>query len=148
VFLVDTNVLLYAADEDSEFHARCRRLVRDWRQQPTPWFLTWSICYEFLRVSTHSRVFRRPWSAAAAQGFIDALHAAPGLTMLTATERHAAVLRHTLKESADLRGNQMHHLHTAVLMREHGISRIVTRDTDFHRFSFLKVVDPLREERS
>jgi uncharacterized protein len=29
-------------------------------------------------------------------------------------------------------------------MREHGISRIVTRDRDFHRFPFLTVVDPQR----
>lgn len=29
-------------------------------------------------------------------------------------------------------------------MREHGVSRICTRDTDFHRFPFLSVVDPLR----
>ena len=28
-------------------------------------------------------------------------------------------------------------------MREHGISRICTRDTDFRRFPFLTVVDPL-----
>ena len=28
-------------------------------------------------------------------------------------------------------------------MREHGISRICTRDADFHRFPFLTVVDPV-----
>ena len=28
-------------------------------------------------------------------------------------------------------------------MREHGIRRIYTRDTDFHRFRFLEVVDPI-----
>jgi hypothetical protein len=28
-------------------------------------------------------------------------------------------------------------------MREHGIRRIITRDTDFHRFPFLEPVDPL-----
>jgi predicted nucleic acid-binding protein len=27
-------------------------------------------------------------------------------------------------------------------MREHGIKRIYTRDTDFHRFPFLEPVDP------
>ena len=43
-----------------------------------------------------------------------------------------------------VRGNQMYDLHTAVLMREHGVSRICTRDTGFHRFPFLTVVDPLR----
>jgi hypothetical protein len=31
--------------------------------------------------------------------------------------------------------------HTAILMREHGIREIYTRDTDFHRFPFLRVVD-------
>jgi predicted nucleic acid-binding protein len=36
----------------------------------------------------------------------------------------------------------MHHLTTAVLMREHGIKRVYTRDTDFHRFKSLEVVDP------
>jgi predicted nucleic acid-binding protein len=33
---------------------------------------------------------------------------------------------------------------TAILMREHGIRRICTRDTDFHQFAFLEVIDPLR----
>lgn len=144
MFVVDTNVLIYAADQDSEFHAACRKHLEDWRRQPAPWFLTWGICYEFLRVSTHPRVFRNPWSATAAQRFVDALLASPGMTLLTATRQHAAVLRHTLEELSDLKGNQMHDLHIAVLMREHGVSRIVTRDTDFHRFPFLTVVDPLR----
>ena len=31
-------------------------------------------------------------------------------------------------------------------MREHGVRRIYTRDTDFHRLPFLEVVDPLERE--
>ena len=50
----------------------------------------------------------------------------------------------TIEEFPDIRGNFVHDMHTAVLMREHGISRICTRDTGFHRFPFLTVVDPLR----
>jgi uncharacterized protein len=42
-------------------------------------------------------------------------------------------------------GNLVHDAHTAILMREHGIRRIITRDVDFHRFPFLEVVDPLAE---
>lgn len=143
MLVVDTNVLLYAADQDSEFHSRCRRLIDGLRQQPAPVFLTWSICYEFLRVSTHAKVFRMPWAPADAWRFIDALLGAPGFSLLRPTERHAAVLAQTLLELPDLRGNLMHDLHTAVLMREHGVSRIYTRDADFHRFPFLSVVDPL-----
>ena len=42
-----------------------------------------------------------------------------------------------------LRGNTFHDAETAVLMREHGVRRIYTRDTDFHRFPFLEPIDPL-----
>ncbi|MDE0125012.1 MAG: hypothetical protein OXN97_10600 [Bryobacterales bacterium] len=64
-----------------------------------------------------------------------------------ATPRHSAVLTQTLSELPDLRGNVMHDLHAAVLMREHGVSRICTLDRDFRRFEFLTVVDPLGKPR-
>jgi predicted nucleic acid-binding protein len=37
----------------------------------------------------------------------------------------------------------MHDLHTAAVMKEHGIAEIRTTDTDFRKFAFLRVVDPL-----
>ena len=40
-----------------------------------------------------------------------------------------------------LSGNVIYDAHTAILMREHGIVRICTRDADLHRFSFLEAVD-------
>ena len=92
----------------------------------------------------HRWVFRSPWTPAEARGFIEALVGSPGIVLLLPTRRHAAVLEQTVGELPDVRGNQMYDLHTAVLMREHGVSRICTRDTGFHRFPFLTVVDPLR----
>ena len=47
-----------SADKDSPLHDRCRALLDAWRRQVTPWCLTWGIFYEFLRVSTHPRMFR------------------------------------------------------------------------------------------
>lgn len=76
--------------------------------------------------------------------FLDALHASPSLSVLLPTSRHSELLRGIVEDLSDIRGNLVHDLHTAVLMREHGISRVYTRDTDFHRFPFLAVVDPLR----
>ena len=49
-----------------------------------------------------------------------------------------------MRELPDVSGNLSHDLHTAVLMRENGVSRFCTRNTDFRRFPFLSVVDPLR----
>ena len=64
--------------------------------------------------------------------------------MLTPTERQADVPSRTLAELPDVRGSIAHDLHIAVLMREHGVSRICTHDADFHRFPFLSVIDPIR----
>jgi toxin-antitoxin system PIN domain toxin len=146
VFVVDTNVLVYAADESAAEHERCRTLLEQWRRRQGAWYLTWSIWYEFLRVVTHPRVLRRPWTADAARDFLDAIRASPGLGMLVPTERHALVLKEVMDDVPGLSGNRWHDAHTAVLMREHGIRRVCTRDTDFHRFPFLEPIDPLRDE--
>ncbi|OGQ87723.1 MAG: hypothetical protein A2289_24730 [Deltaproteobacteria bacterium RIFOXYA12_FULL_58_15] len=143
MFVVDTNVLVYAADERAPEHTRCRALLLGWRAEILPWHLTWSIVYEFVRVVTHPRVFVRPWSAPQAWTFIDALLAASSLKVLVATEGHAEVARTVMNEVPDLRGNLLHDAHIAILMKEHGIHRIYTRDTDFHRFPFVEPVDPL-----
>jgi toxin-antitoxin system PIN domain toxin len=143
MFVVDTNVLVYAADTSAPEHARCRTLIEEWRRGRGAWYLTWGICYEFLRVVTHARVLRRPWTSIAAREFLTALHASPGLELLAPTDRHGAVLEAVTAEVPALAGNLWHDAETAVLMREHGIRRICTRDTDFHRFPFIECVDPL-----
>jgi toxin-antitoxin system PIN domain toxin len=146
VFVVDTNVLIYAADTSAPEHERCRTLLEQWRAGSAAWFLTWGICYEFLRVVTHPRVLRRPWTGRAAGDFLDAVAAAPGLGMLVQTDRHRDVLRGLVEEVPGLAGNLWHDAETASLMREHGIRRICTRDTDFHRFPFLEAIDPMTAE--
>lgn len=147
MFVVDTNILLYAADRDCPEHTVCRRRVEDWRKQATPWHLTWGIVYEFLRVSTHPNVFRKPFSVAQAWSFVEAVLASPGLTVLVATDRHRRVARGVLAEMPAIRGNLVFDAYTAILMREHGLKTIYTRDADFNRFPFIEVVDPLQERR-
>jgi uncharacterized protein len=66
----------------------------------------------------------------------------PGLGILVPTERHAEIAGEVISELPHLAGNILHDAHTAILMREHGIGRICTRDTDFPRFPFLEVIDP------
>lgn len=141
---VDTNVLVYAADADSPFHDACRAWLESQRARPDAWYTTWTVVYEFLRVTTHPRVMRRPWNVGTAWKFIEVLLDSPGLAILVETERHAAVARELVDELPDLAGNIVHNAHTAILLREHGISRICTRDTDFARFPFLEMIDPVR----
>jgi uncharacterized protein len=142
VVLVDTNILVYAADADSQWHARSRDWIERRRGQPDAWYTTWPILYEFMRVTTHPRVMRKPWSGPRAWAFVSALLGSRGLGVLGPTERHATVAEQVFAELPWLAGNLIHDAHTAILMREHGVLRICTRDTDFHRFTFLEVVDP------
>ena len=142
MFVVDTNIFVYAADEDSPFHERCFELLETWRRQASAWYTTWAILYEFLRVTTHPRVFRVTWPAARAWAFVEAVIASPGLRLLSASDRHAEVAAQVFRELPHLAGNLMHDTHTAILMREHGVRQIYTRDTEFHRFPFVEPVDP------
>jgi predicted nucleic acid-binding protein len=114
VIVIDTNILVYAADADSAWHARSRDWLEHQRGRPDAWYTTWPILYEFMRVTTHPRVMKQPWSAPHAWEFVSALLGSPGLGVLA---------------------------QPAILMREHGIRRICTRDANFHRFAFLEVVD-------
>ena len=144
MLVVDTNVLVYAADKDSPFYSACRNWLEHRRVRADAWYTTWSVLYEFLRVTTHPRVMRRPWNISDAWRFIIGLLASPGLDLLIATQRHAEVAGQVIMELPQMGGNLLHDAHTAILMREHGIRRICTRNTDFHRFSFLEVIDPLQ----
>jgi toxin-antitoxin system PIN domain toxin len=142
VLVFDTNVLLYAADEDSEHHEPCRSRIEDARRSPSPAFLTWNICYEFLRVTTHRRILPNHWTLAEGLQFLDRLLTSPGFTLLLPTEKHLTTLSEVAGEVSVIRGNRVHDMHTAVLMREHGISQICTMDSDFRRFPFVEVIDP------
>lgn len=143
MFVVDTNVLLYAVNPDAPEHAPARTAVDRWHQGSDRWFLTWGIIYEFLRVSTHPRVFGNPLTLGEAWAWLTALLTAPEVGILAETDRHSLVLAELAKAHPRLRGNPVHDLHTAALMREHGVSEIQTADTDFHQFGFLTVVNPL-----
>jgi toxin-antitoxin system PIN domain toxin len=145
MFLVDTNVLVDAVNIDSDFHDRCRLCLDRARQSASPWYLSWPICYDFMRVCTHPRVLSHSWNIAAAWNFLRTLLESPSASVLLPTMRHDDIFEEIIAETPHLRGNVLHDLHTAVLMREHGVREIYTRATDFTRFKFLRVRDPLEE---
>lgn len=142
-FLVDTNILAYAVNRDCEEHRAAVHALESWLSGSIPWVVTWSVVYEFLRVATHPRVFRRPLSAAQALDFLDPLLRSDVVTVLAPTPRHDALLRATVRELGRPAGNLFHDLHTAVLMREHGVGEIMTADADFRKFPFLTVTNPV-----
>ena len=141
--VIDTNILLYAANADSAEHVAARRFLRDAGTGSASWYLTEGILYEFLRVSTHARVFTSPLTAAEALQFLDPFVAHPNMRVLTAGSRHWSVLRDLVAQIAHPSGNLFFDIRTVALMREHGIRQIFTADTDFLQFADIEVVNPI-----
>ncbi|MBC03828.1 MAG: hypothetical protein CMJ34_11090 [Phycisphaerae bacterium] len=144
MFVVDSSVLAMAADRGDPGHETCRARLDGWRVQPTPWYLTWPIVFEFLGLVTHPTVYRDPWTLDDAWAFVEAVLAAPALEVLTAGDRHAGIVSDLVEQNPGLRGAAMTETQIAATMIEHGVKQIVTRDTLFHRFPMLEVVDPLK----
>lgn len=143
MILVDTNVFVHTVEIDSPFHDACSAWLHTQRASGTPWFTTWPIVYEFLRVSTHVKGFRHPLDLRTAWGFVSALIDSPNLQIVGATSRHASLVAQIASEFPRLAGNIMHDVHTYAIMLEHEVRVICTRDTHFRRFPSIRTLDPV-----
>ncbi|HEY1342784.1 MAG TPA: TA system VapC family ribonuclease toxin [Bryobacteraceae bacterium] len=143
-FLIDTNILLHVVNTDSPDHRKAHDFLQSQLDAGAPWCTSWPILYEFLRVATHRRVFATPLKPRDALEFIARAVVREEVAILTATGRHFEVLGQVVAELSHPAANLFHDIHTATLMREHGVREIVTADTDFLQFRFLKVTNPLR----
>lgn len=138
---VDTNVLVYAATRPGPHHGAARALLASLAEGSQPWGLPWPCLYEFLRVTTHPRVFHPPLQALDAFGFVRRLLESPTIVLLSETSRHLETLQGVLTRSGVI-GNLVHDAHVVALCLEHGVSELLTADRDFARFDELRVVNP------
>ena len=143
--LIDTNLLLYAANSEAPEHSKSYKFLMNAGQSAEHWYLTEGIIYEFLRVVTHPRVFARPLTKQQALAFLDPFWSVPAFTILTAGDRHWELLKQEVLAIPHPVGNLFFDIRTLVLMREHGIRTIYTTDTDFLQFKGIKVVNPLTD---
>jgi predicted nucleic acid-binding protein len=98
-------------------------------------------------MATHPRDFPQPLRTSEAVDFLEAILSAPYFRVLGTTERHWVGLRALVTELGELSGNFFFDIHTVALMREHGIRRIASADSDFAKFSGLEIINPIRQER-
>ncbi|HXE31309.1 MAG TPA: TA system VapC family ribonuclease toxin [Terriglobales bacterium] len=143
MFVVDTNLLVYAANRREPEYRKARDFLEACRSGHKSWAATWSIFYEFLRVATHAGILPQPLNLNDAWSFLQALLDSPFFHVLGETERHGDVVRDLARRFPTVHGNDVHDLHIVAVMVEHGVREIRTADAGFHRFKFLNVMDPL-----
>jgi toxin-antitoxin system PIN domain toxin len=139
---VDSNILVYAHREESEWHDPAERLVRELAEGATGWAIPWPCVHEFLAITTHSRIFRTPTPLAAALDQVDAWFESPSVVTLAEDAGYWATLR-TLVAQARVDGPRIHDARVAALCLSHGVRELWTADRDFSLFPALRVRNPL-----
>ncbi len=135
---VDTNVLIYAHRGETAWHRAAASRLIALAEGAERWGLPVFCVTEFLRVTTHGRVFRPPSTLRQATEFISGIVKAPSCEVVRPGPGFLELLVETARQ-ADARGNLMFDAQIAALCLEHGIDTVLTNDRDFGRFKQLRV---------
>lgn len=142
---VDTSVLALAINRYSPDHGRAALVLEELVNGSTPWALPWPAVEEFLATVTHPHAVARVLAPRDAWAFVEELATSPSLSWLGAGERHAAAVSEVL-ELAAIDGPLPPGFALAVVLREHGVRRLLTVDRAMRRYGFLERIDPLRAD--
>ncbi|MCU0787956.1 MAG: PIN domain-containing protein [Verrucomicrobia bacterium] len=139
---VDSNLLIYAHREDSEFHQASKELVEVLRHQSAPWAIPWPCVHEFIAITTHPGIYKPASTLSEALGFLDSLFASPELHLLSESAGYFEKLRE-LSAAARLKGSRIHDARIAALCLHHGVRELWSADRDFSAFLQLTARNPL-----
>lgn len=142
-YSIDANLLIYASDTSSPEHQSARDFLIGRAADPDLLCLTWATLMAYQRIATHPSIFSTPIDPAAAWKNIQSLLALPRTRIIT-EEASFADDYLAVTEGVIVRGNLVRDAHIATVLRQHGVRRIYTADTDFRKFAFLEVINPLR----
>lgn len=139
--LVDANILLFAVDASSPFHAPAARWLTQQLNGHRRVGLPWQSLGAFVRISTHPRAAERPLSPDEAWSHVEAWLAAVPAWIPVPTDHHADILG-SLVRTYRLRGNLIVDARLAALAIEHGLT-VCSADTDFARFAEIRWENPV-----
>lgn len=140
-FTFDANVLLYASDETSTYHAQARAFLEQVASSDDLVYLFWPTVMAYLRIATHPAIFERPLRPVDAVTNVERLLALTHVQTVGEHDRFwASYLR--VAGEADARGNLVPDAHVVALMVENGIRTIWTHDRDYRRFPGIETRDP------
>jgi uncharacterized protein len=132
VFVVDTNLLLYAINDEAEQHDASRAWLDDALSGKATIGFAWIALVGFLRISTSRSVFANPLPIDEALLQVEEWLSSPAAVVLHPTERHVRYVADLLRPLG-VAGNLVNDAHLAVLAVEHKAT-VVSFDHDFGRF--------------
>lgn len=137
----DVNLLLYAYDANSRFHAAAAAWWRSCLAGNEPVGLPLVVAFGFVRVGTSARVFEQPMTPGEAAGHVRGWLAQPVVEVLEPRADHLERVL-SLLESLGTGGNLVTDAQIAALVLDSD-AVLHTTDTDFLRFTALRWLNPL-----
>jgi toxin-antitoxin system PIN domain toxin len=139
---IDTNLLVYAHREDSEWHDAAYEVIAEQAEGRGAWAIPWPCIHEYLAIVTHPRIFSPPTPLQKAIDQVSAWLESPSLILLSESEGYWLQLAKLLR-TGRVNGAQVHDARIAALCLHHGVRELWSADRDFGRFPDLKVRNPI-----
>lgn len=140
---LDTNILLYAADEDCREHAAAMLLLEGALAAPRDWMLADQVLFEFYAGLRNPRVFARPLSAGEAVKRVGFLREQSGFSFCC----HELQSWPAIRENLAMRSFPRHRTYDLVLavsLRRAGVDTFYTRNVgNFKNAGFRAVINPI-----
>jgi len=141
MIIPDINLLLYAYDSTSPFHAQASAWWQTCLSGAEPVGLPPVVVFGFVRVGTNARVFQHPLTPAEAAGHIRNWLGQPVVKLLEFSPDHVERVL-GLVESLGTAGNLLTDARIAAIAIENG-AVLHTADADFVRFQNLRWLNPI-----
>ena len=138
----DANLLLYAYDKTSPFHAKAKHWWEQCLSGAEPVGLTHPVVFAFLRIATNARAFVAPLTLSEADVIVRDWLGAPPVQVLLPAPDHLQRTLHLLAQAASAGGNLVTDAQIAALA-EACRATIHTADGDFRRFKSVRAYYPL-----
>jgi toxin-antitoxin system PIN domain toxin len=142
VIAVDTNLLVYAHREDSEWHAPALEALVGLANGHRRWAIPWPCVHEFIAITTHPAIYVPPTPLGTALASMEAWFGSGGCTPIGEGPEYFTTLRE-LAERGKVRGPMIHDARVAAICLDNGVTELWTADRDFSRFRGLKTQNPL-----
>lgn len=139
---IDTNILLYAINQDCPEHEAAMRFVRRALEKPSSWIVSDQVWFELYRLLRNPVVLSRPLNASEASATIEWYRHHSGWLSCAWDPELMPKLLPIWRHPEFLARNGFDAV-LAVTLRAHGVETLYTRNTrDFRSLGLLEVTDP------
>ena len=140
---LDTNVLLYASNEDCKEYRKARALVQQALDHPSEWIISDQVYFELYRLLRNPLVLEHPLSAVQAWQIIDFYRYQSGWMHCCYETSFMAEIASHLKRTEFPPRRTFDSL-LAITLKKHCVDAFYTRNTrDFEAFQWFTLIDPL-----